>query len=167
VSCRRPLKATLQLRDRTPDTKDQLTWKWLRGAITAKADFRSPAATDRYDVCLYATGGLKLAARVPAGGVCAKGKPCWKEVSPGFTYRDNDLTPDGVQQLVLRQGLEAGKAKITLKGKGELLPMPALGTLTSPVTVQLVNRRTGTCWEAVYSAPFLEQDDTQFLDRAE
>jgi hypothetical protein len=47
----------------------------------------------------------------------------------------------------------AGSAKITAKGKGENLEMPALGNLATPIQVQL--RRAGACWAAVYSTPTL------------
>ncbi len=60
-----------------------------------------------------------------------------------------------------------GKANIVLKGKGGRLQMPALGTLTSPVTVQLVHGASGRCWQAVYSTPFQKQDATQFRDKAD
>jgi len=45
--------------------------------------------------------------------------------------------------------------------------MPNLATLASPVTVQLLNRANGRCWEATYSAPFLMQNGGEFLDRAD
>lgn len=167
--CRAPVASRaslLQLKHKTPDAKNQLAWKWMKGAATAKTDFGVPTATGRYDLCLYGAGGLQLTARIPAGGVCAKGKPCWKETKTGFTYKDGDLTPDGVQQLQLRAG-EAGKAKILLKGKGDLLQMPDLATLALPVTVQLVSRTDGTCWQAEYVGAALKQDATQFQDKGE
>ena len=69
-------------------------------------------------------------------------------------------------QLVLRAGAD-GKAKLLVKGKGEPLQMPALAALAAPVTVQLVHGGQGPCWQAVYRAPFLKQDATQFLDKAD
>ncbi len=169
AGCRAPAfagAAILQLKDKIPDSKDQLAWKWLKGAVTEKADFGVPTAMDRYDLCLYDAGGLELTARIPAGGVCAKGKPCWKDAKPGFTYKDGDLTPDGVQQLQLRAGSE-GKAKILLKGKGDLLQMPDLAALALPVTVQLVNRGNDACWQAVYSGASVKQDATQFMGKGD
>jgi hypothetical protein len=156
----------LQLKDKTPDFKDQLAWKWLKGAVTAKTDFGDPTAMDMYDLCLYDAGGIALTARIPAGGVCAKNKPCWKEAKTGFAYKDGALTPNGVEKLQLRAGGEAGKAKILVKGKGDLLQMPDLAALVLPVTVQLVNRGNGVCWQAVYSGA-LKQDETQFTAKGD
>src|SRR5262249_61942349 len=113
AACRLPVvagKASLQIVDRTIDDKDQLTWKWLRGADTSVADFGNPAATDSYVLCLYDDTGLRAALRIPAGGTCA-GKPCWRGTSTGFLYMDKDATPDGITQLTLKAGL-LGKAQI-------------------------------------------------------
>jgi cysteine-rich repeat protein len=168
--CRPPVvagKALLQLKDKSPDAKDLLTWKWSSGAATSKADFGGPTILDRYRFCVYDQGGLQLSAELPAAGVCAKGKPCWQEKSKGFQYKDGDLTPDGIVQLTLGAGPD-GKAKIQLKGKGALLQMPpSLAALGPPVTAQLVNRETGTCWQAVYSAPFAKHDAGQFMGKAD
>jgi hypothetical protein len=158
-------KAVFRLRDRTPDRPDRMIWKWLRGSTTPKADFGSPTTTTGYELCVYnGTGALISTERVPAGGTC-NGKPCWKETTTGFKYRNGQLTPDGVGKLILRQGIEAGKAKIVLKGQRENLNMPAL-PLTQPVRVQLVNS-LGTCWEATYSAPAAKNDSTTFKDKAD
>lgn len=169
--CRVPFvsgKARLQLKDGTPDRMDQLGWKWLAGAATSPADFGQPTSTARYALCVYDGTDhlLKLSARIPAGGVCARGKPCWKAGATGFTYKNAALTPDGVLRLVLRAG-DGGKAKVLVKGKGEPLLMPAPAALAAPVTVQLVHGGQGPCWQAVYSAPFLKQDATQFFDKAD
>ena len=127
-------------------------WKWVRGSATTKAEYGAPLSTTDYTLCIYDSAGLILDATAPAGGMCnASTKPCWADKPKGFNYKDKDLTPDGIVQLQLREGLIAGKAKITLKAKGVPLDDPAF-PLSQPVTVQLVNS-DGTCWEAVYSAP--------------
>ena len=96
--------------------------------------------------------------------MCA-GRPCWRETGSGFRYDDPELTPDGLRQVVLREGLAAGKAKIFVKGKGANLPMPSL-PLAQPVLVQLHNS-DGLCWEATYSAPALKNQTDQFRDKAD
>jgi hypothetical protein len=169
VGCRTPVvagKALLVLRDRSPDQRDQLIWKWLKGTATAKGDFGTPLAATDYRLCLYDGTGLVMTAAAPAGGLCARGKVCWKDQRKGYLYKDRDLTPDGVQQLKLREGLVDGKATITIKGKGDPLALPALATLTSPLTVQLL-RSGGPCWEAVYSAPFQRQEAEQLKAKAD
>jgi hypothetical protein len=59
---------------------------------------------------------------------------------------------------VLKPGAGAGGARITVKGKGADLALPALG-LTTPVRVQVLRRFTSTCWEATFSAA--SQNDTE------
>jgi hypothetical protein len=75
---------------------------------------------------------------------------CWRETASGFKYADRDGTPDGIQKLELKEGLD-GRTKIGLKARGVLLDDPPL-PFAPPVTVQLRNGN-GICWEAVYSAP--------------
>jgi cysteine-rich repeat protein len=161
-----PQKATLLLKKKTLSSGDQITWKWLKGPVTPKADFGAPTTTTGYLLCVYDGAGLVLDANAPAGGMCA-GKACWSERSTSFKYSDKELTPDGLQQILLKQGLLVGKASITVKGKGGLLLMPNPGGLVSPITVQLRRSGASTCWEAVFSAPFTKQDATQLKDRAD
>ncbi len=172
--CRTPAvggKADLQITDTSPDDKDLLTWKWIRGSITTKADFGDPTVADDYQLCIYdAAPSLILSAAIPAGGLCGAThpKPCWKEKKTGFSYRNKARTPDGIEQLLLTQGLAPGKAKITLKGKGALLHAPS-PPLAQPVTVEL-RRVNGACWSAVYSAPATRNGgapSARFKDRAD
>src|SRR5262249_2059881 len=101
-----------------------------------------------YAVCVYDTGGRKLDTRAPEGGTCGT-KPCWKRTKSSFTYRDPLLDPDGLQKVVLKPG-GAGKAKITVKGKGGSRDMPGLA-LGTPVRVQILRGLSTTCWEATFS----------------
>lgn len=180
VGCRTPVqgqKAILQTKDKSPDSKDQLQWKWSKGAATTKADFGTPAeplATTSYQLCVFGdtdepTPIVLFAAQVPAGGLCDATSPrdCWKEVTKGFNYKDKDKTPDGVAQLVLREGAD-GAAKIQLKASGDLLGDPVY-PLVQTITVQLRNS-DGVCWESVHSAPATKNTDTpfgQFKDKAD
>ncbi len=159
-------KSSLSLKDKTPSDGDQLVWKWTKGPVTPKADFGDPTATTGYQLCVYDGGGRILAANAPAGGLCA-GRDCWSERSTGFKYSDKDLTPDGIQQITLKQGLLDGKASIKLKGKGALLAMPNLSAVTPPIVVQLRHTGSSACWQTVFSAPFTKQDATQLKDRSD
>jgi hypothetical protein len=155
--CRAPVASrasTLLLVDRSPDGKDRLLWRWTKGAATAKADFGDPFMAHSYQLCIYDGATLITSATAPAGGNCnlANPRPCWKESATGFRYVDRDLTPDGVQQLVLKAGA-GGKAQIVLKGKGDRLGMPTLPVQTLPITAQLRNS-AGECWGATYSGTF-------------
>ncbi len=148
-------KASLQYKDTSPDTQDQLQWKWSKGSLTSKAEFGTPLSTTSYQLCIYdGTPSLIFDVTIPAGGLCnmANPKPCWKDKPKGFDYRNKDITPDSVEQLKLQEGLVAGKAQIQVKGKSSPLDDPPL-PFAQPVIVQLHNAESGLCWEAVYSAP--------------
>jgi hypothetical protein len=167
--CRTPTvggKAAVALIDQTLDQKDQLQWKWLNGAATTASEFGNPTATTAYDLCLYDGSGLRASIAVPAGTFCA-GKPCWAAKPTGFTYKDKTLAAGGLAQIALKAGI-AGKAKIQVKGKGVNLPMPALATLTSPLTVELKAAAAATCWSARYAfPPAVKNDGVQFKDKAD
>jgi cysteine-rich repeat protein len=160
-----PEKGRLVIKDKPEDGKDKLIWKWLKGAVSPKASFGDPLVDDGYLLCMYDATGLVSSALIPAGGLCA-GKPCWKEKSKGYLYKDKELTPNGILLLKLNEGLETGKAKILIKAKGEHLDVPALDALTAPVTVQLGNN-SGACWETTFSAPFQKQDAETFKDKSD
>lgn len=160
AGCRTPAvaaKAFLALTDKTDDTKDQLQWRWSKGAITTKAEFGNPLTAvtgTSYQLCIYdGTPQVIVSATIPAGGTCNVANPraCWKDTRTGYQYNDVDLAANGVRQLVLKQGLAAGKASIGLKAKGTLLDDPTFAIL-QPVRVQLRNS-DGLCWEASYAAP--------------
>ncbi len=156
-----PGAAQLQVRDASADAKDRLQWKWGKGAATTKSALGNPGVDTDYRLCLYDGQDALLAhASAPAGGSCnAKSpRPCWKENATGFRYVDRDATPDGVQQLVLKSG-PAGKAKITLKGRGAALQTPALPISHLPVKVQLINS-IDECWAATYSTTLKNQTAT-------
>jgi hypothetical protein len=159
AGCRTPdvgQKALLLIKDKSPDDKDLVIWKWIKGSVTGKPDFGLPTTTTNYQLCIYdGTPVNILDAAIPAGGLCNVASPrdCWQEKAKGFKYKDKDLTPDGVASLTLKEGLVAAKAKIILKGKGAALDDPTIPIVVSPVTVQLLSG-DGVCWEAVYSAPF-------------
>jgi cysteine-rich repeat protein len=151
-------KAVLQIKDKIPDSKDRLTWKWVRGAVTTIADFGDPLGGDDYTLCLYdeSAPSVLLRASAPAGGLCGS-KPCWRATKLGFKYIDRELTPDGLQKVDLRAGDFPGKAKILVAAKGDDLPMPAL-PLPLPLRVQL-HGANGQCWEARFSATGLKKND--------
>jgi hypothetical protein len=156
-----PGASQLQVRNVTPDTKDRLQWKWAKGAATPKSAFGNPRVDTDYRLCLYDGQDTLLShASAPAGGSCnAKSpRPCWRENASGFRYVDRDLTPDGVQQLVLKAGT-AGKAKLMLKGRGANLKTPALPISHLPVKVQL-NNTVGECWTATYSTTLKNETGT-------
>lgn len=160
-ACRAPAvpgKAQLVLVDKAKDKDDQVQWKWLKGAATTKAEFGDPLGADGYALCLYDGTHLIATLTAPAGDLCGK-KPCWKAKKTGFVYADGDRTPDGVTQILLKEGPTAGKAQIVVKGKGVNLPMPSLTALTSPLTVQMRRSGGAPCWGSVFSFPPVKKND--------
>jgi hypothetical protein len=115
---------------------------------------------------VYDGTGLRASAVAPAGGMC-RARGCWKEQPRGFLYKNRDLTPEGLSLVSLKEGLD-GKARIQVKGHGELLALPDLTMVSSPLTVQLHRRGGGACWGAKYSfPPALKNDGVQFIDKAD
>jgi hypothetical protein len=103
-----------------------------------------------YELCIYdATLGLVLEAHAGADVTCGGRRPrsCWRESRNGFRYGDR-RSPEGLSKIVLRSGT-AGRAQVTVQGKGTALHMPAL-PLAGPIVVQLRNTATDVCWSAVH-----------------
>jgi hypothetical protein len=169
ASCREPIesgKASLTLKDRTPDSGDQIVWKWVKGPVTPKADYGDPLTSDEFALCIYDAGLLLTSASAPAGGACS-GKPCWTDKPTNLTYRNRVGSTSGTQSVKLKEGLVDGKASIAVKAKGVKVVMPDLGAITGPVTVQLHRSGGGPCFGATYSAPFQKSDATQLKDKSD
>ncbi len=147
--------AKLQIKHREQDPSlDRLLWKGGHGGATSTADFGNPLTTTSYELCVYETGAAQLflgyRAGVAAGGTCA-GRPCWKATgSSGYSYRDPEHTPDGLELIRLKSG-PAGTAGMLVKGKGSHLGLlrPDI-QLTLPLTVQLKGSN-GKCWSADFA----------------
>jgi cysteine-rich repeat protein len=161
-----PHKASIQISNKDGSTKDAIKWKWSKGSRTTFAELGDPTTSTSYQVCVYDQTGLRFEITNPAGGICAGGKPCWKQTgSNGFAYKDKELTPDGGLSLRLKQG-PIGKAQIQFQGRGDQLAMPDLTTIVQPLIVQIQNS-DGLCWEATYSGPATKQTADQFKDVAD
>lgn len=161
-----PGKSTLQLKDRTPDSGDQVVFKWNKGVATQTTDFGDPVTTDDYALCVFDSGGgLLLQSNAPAGGTCGT-KPCWKALGiKGFGYKDSLHTPDGADKILLKAGL-AGKAKAQFKAKGDNIPSFSL-PLSLPVTAQ-IQSENGQCWAATFSLPSASKNDaSQFKGKSD
>ncbi|HVO25695.1 MAG TPA: trypsin-like serine protease [Candidatus Margulisiibacteriota bacterium] len=147
-----------------PSTSDKLTWEWWRGSATDKQEFGDPLSTTNYDLCVFEeTAGsteLLMSEHVGASATCGS-KPCWKSSKTSFTYTDRKLRNGPISSLFLKAGVD-GKARITLKGKGTGLGLPAL-PLQNAVTVQLSNG--AACWQGHYENP-TRNDILEFNARA-
>jgi hypothetical protein len=156
-SCTLPPAAdsTLTIAQGTSPANAKLLWTWSHGQATA-VSFGDPTTTDDYAFCIYGgtaqSPSVVFGARIPAGGLCV-GKPCWKALgtppgAKGFKYHYKYRRPDGIDKLILKPG--DGNAKLSLKGVGANLTIPALPP-TLPLRAQLQGP-PGACWEADYSA---------------
>src|SRR6185436_11659961 len=111
------------------DDKDQLQWKWTKGAATTLGELGDPLTTEDYYLCIYDAGALISSSRIAAGGTCDE-KPCWKASATGYQYKSKTLPLDGITQVKLKSGI-SGKAQMQVKGKGVDLEIPPLGTALS------------------------------------
>ena len=121
-----------------------------------------------YSLCVYDDSGPGsqpvFQARMPAGEICNL-IPCWTELAPpgkAVRYYDKLATPDGITLTLLRSGDE-GKARVSARGRGEDLALPAT-TLTPPVTVQLQGAN-GLCFTATYEQRILKNEPGNFRAR--
>jgi hypothetical protein len=162
ASCRTAQKTTLQLKDKTPDTGDQVIFKWTKGASTAQPELGDPLTSANYKLCVYDANGLVRKAVAPAGGVCS-GKPCWKLLGSvatpkGFKYANRDLSSNGTSSVTLKSGASP-VPKAIWKAKGLLLDDSAL-SLVPPVVAQVSNSDTSVCFEDVYGVADIVVNDT-------
>lgn len=159
-ACREPIaagKAKLSLSNESAE-EQSLSFTWGSGAATTKMEFGDPLAADDYELCIYEGGALVRGLRMPFGQLCPT-KACWKATTPGYAYSDRDRTPDGIQKIKMKEGLD-GKARIGVKGKGPLLVLPDVGAFNENVDIQLHNTTGTTCWGASFAFPFDQQDAT-------
>lgn len=136
-------------------SRRRLVWTWRRGTLTSRrAEFGNPLDATSYQLCLYdevdGEPHLKMSTSAPAAGLCA-GAPCWKAMSTGFRYRDRELTPDGLSQILLT-GADRGGGRIVVKGTGTNLPLPDLPLRQDRTVRAQLRASDGTCWEALYSS---------------
>ncbi|MGH7894888.1 MAG: hypothetical protein ACREQL_09475, partial [Candidatus Binatia bacterium] len=129
-------KASLQLKKNADPAKDKMAWKWTNAtSIPTFESIVSPNLVFGYEYTLCVAdgaGNLLLDLKAPFG-------TNWVQVSSGFKYKDTTLTPDGVLSVALKSGGGLpGKSKITFKGKGGNLSMPALQITALPVRARLL-----------------------------
>lgn len=158
--CRQAGTSLLTMKDPANPASQIIDWKWTRGEATTFADLGDPKddSADDWLACAWSNGTLVMTAEIPAADSC-NGTACWKEKTTGFIYTDKQATPDGVLKLTLQSGI-ATRAKVLLKLKGSSIPMPSLGALAGPLTLQL---RGPTCFESVFAAPFRTQTSEKLV----
>jgi cysteine-rich repeat protein/YVTN family beta-propeller protein len=159
--CATAAGTSISVKDSTPDSKDQVSWKWKKGTIDA-VDLGDPLTTTDYELCILDDGvpvtGLLFT--IPAGLTCDGGKDCWKMLGQlptpkGYKYKNKATSSEGVSDLSMKAGV--GKASLGFKAKSVQLslPGPVLPTQyfnqMSSVTVRLRRLDGIQCWESVFT----------------
>ena len=144
AGCLTAAKSVLLMKQKDGGAKDKLIWKWIKGAAVSPAQIANPTASSDYALCVYAGGALVAGAELPAGAR-------WSVATGGYQYSDPAGSSAGMLKALVKSGV-AGKSKAWVKGKGNNLPDPALGSLPPPVIAQLVNTSSGFCVGATYGA---------------
>lgn len=145
TNCVSPVKAILKLKDRPDDTKDGVKFIW-RGGPALVANMGDPTQSTRYELCIYDSGGVRMAMGVPPGsnwrlvGVASSPK--------GYQYKDITSQHDGIKFITIK-GSNLYKAKVKVIGKGGQLPDNAMLPFDYPITAQLY-ASDGMCWEAQF-----------------
>jgi len=166
TSCKVAAKSKLQVTDKTPDSKDKLQWKWIKGDELLFPELGTPSTTTEYALCVYDTSS---STPTLVTSVVVPPSVFWLPKNNGFKYTDKTLTNDGVQKVTLKIGA-AGKAKADFKAKGMNLPTPAPFSGSQffeqdpAVTVQLINNN-GTCLTTEFTGPAQKNDGQQFKDK--
>jgi cysteine-rich repeat protein len=157
AGCRTASKSGFLMKRGTYPARDKLLWKFLNGASTSFAELGDPGATTDYLLCVYAGGTRFMQMEIPANAAA------WATLgASGYRYSDNDATADGARQLQLRAS-DRDRTKILLQGRGSYLPDPALGSVASPLLVQLVNEESGLCWESSFAAGDILRNEADTL----
>jgi len=141
--CDTAAKGRFTLRTNADPTKNTWAWTWQKGTLPP-AGLGDPTAQTDLAVCVYDAGGLLVGGGVPA----AAGE--WKAKGSGFGYVDKLAARAGLRKLVTKVGT-APKGRIVTKAKGAAVGTPATPA-AFPVTAQLVNRDSGTCWQSSFTS---------------
>jgi len=160
AGCLNASKSGLTVKNNDDDTKDGLTWKWLKGEETLAAAFGDPLATTSYAFCLYAgtANALVGTSVVPPDALL------WKATSKGFAFKDKAGVSGGIRKVLLKAG-DSGKAKALVKAGGAGQPDLPLPLVESqfPLTVQLLNDATAACWETSFEQADVSKNDAGAL----
>ncbi len=161
AGCLTSEKSILLYKDKSPDKRDKLIYKWIRGQATTQAALASPLTTAGYDLCLYAgsTAALIMESHVDPGAN-------WSPISnKGYRYKDKTLAQDGTQRIILKAS-DSDRSKALWKGKGANLPdalAVALPIAEFPVVVQLINDQGSVCMESTFEAADAKKNESDQL----
>jgi hypothetical protein len=145
--------------------KEKLIAKMLKGPAIAQTDLGNPLSGGgtKYNLCIYDdTPNLVGEVIVDRAGdmTCSGGATaCWAAIGgappagKGYSYKDGDLSADGVGKILAKGG--TGSSKILVKGKGTNLPTGTTAALTTTTSVTLQLRGDDAplpgCWSVTLS----------------
>lgn len=159
-ACRAAGASTFQVKVKPGDpAKTTLAWTWKKGAATAAVDLGDPRTARTYGLCVWTGAPATTLATIripPDAGAWNRKK------DGGFAYRDKTGAADGATKVTLKPGA-AGKAKIVVQARGPNLAAPPLGGVAMPLVVQLVDHDSPSCFEAVFAASDVRDDETTRL----
>jgi hypothetical protein len=158
-----PGKGLLSIANPNEDEKDKVTVKLGSLGDTDKSDFGDPAGNGALALCHWdATGGsdrLVTQVRLFAGGTC-DGRPCWKDTTPGYSYKDS-LNQNGAMTKGVFKAGTGGKAKIKIAAKGLRIGTPVMPLdVDTSTSIQMISLATDVCWGASFGAPSKNEYDT-------
>ena len=138
-------RASLLLAKGATEVNDRLKFRWKDGAVD-KNDFDDPGGSLPPRFCLYDDGGnVLMSAAAPEDG--CDGEACWKESRQGFSYRDPELSPDGLRTMSLRAG---SSGRIRVDGRGANLDLTLPGG--APVKASLLSPTQAICFDADFQS---------------
>jgi hypothetical protein len=153
IGCHTAGKTIFIVKDKTPDSKDKMIWKWIKGQSVPTSSFGDPtvATTGATNaLCIYEAGALIGEA------VVGPSATLWAPISTkGFKYKDKAGTQSGITKIIQKASTN-NKSKVLVKGKGTLLP-DIHPMLTLPVDVQLVNSESGECFTSTFGSALKNQ----------
>ena len=112
------------VKDKTPDTGDQVIFKWSNGAATRPPTSATRCTTDRLRALRVQLRAARwcFKSTAPAAGVCGT-KPCWKALGiKGFRYKDS-ATHAGRRRQGPPEGRPAGQGEGPVQGQGRQPPV--------------------------------------------
>lgn len=160
-----PFRSRLNIRQKPGAPQgDRFNWKLRKGESMTPGELGNPTQDTGYELCVY----------VEVAGSCwlvlhpdAEAGSGWQRRNRGYAFKaKKGVHADGIRKLRLRTG-KSGRARITVKGKGELLglqalPMPA----DASILVQLYNAED-QCWSTEFGVEPLIDTDRQYKDSSD
>ena len=119
IACRSAEKSIFLVKNKTPDSKDKLIWKWIKGENDSRRSSATRLATADYTLCVYSGVSATLVAELDV--LREERSGVGEDHGKGYKYKDETGTEYGVQKIVFKAS-DKDKSKALVKGKGNGLP---------------------------------------------